>query len=510
MHLGTPMSHKTIAGGADDPYGRVPLEAGPSGMAPALRQPDRAPEPAESPHRHTGARGAGKSPKPKGRPTAAKVTRPAAEPQGDQSSDTRGETCETESSSAKAARLGAHLRMVRKRQGMSQQAAAEALGVTRAAIAHMESGKLSVTAIEIIKLATTQKCAEMALLGIDVSLSLDDLHGMLLRELPELKGENKAGIEMRRAISLCQEGSLVRGFLGRPIEPGIPSYASRMTKAVDAIRQGEAAAEAERHRLGLGEAPVPNIAELLCGQGIWAMATELPGELSGVFACHPSIGLMTLANRKHRHVRRRFSHSHEYAHALFDRDTFVTATRKSGSADLKEIRANSFAAAFLMPRDGVEKQLELMGKGLPSRRTHILYDVANDSSSKAVALPRPRSQSISFTDVAAMTRHFGASYEAVVWRLLNLAHIDAKDCKALLQEKGLGKRYADLIGTAGQAEGGQGPDASFREMHAQLASLAVEAHRQGKISQGRVMKIGRDLQIDSMEFLEMAAVSRRK
>lgn len=60
--------------------------------------------------------------------------------------------------------LGAVIRSVRQRRGMTQEALADAVGVVRTSITNLERGKQSLPMDKLLKLA--------AALGMDVSLSL--------------------------------------------------------------------------------------------------------------------------------------------------------------------------------------------------------------------------------------------------------------------------------------------------------------------------------------------------
>ena len=80
---------------------------------------------------------------------------------------------------------------------------------------------------------------------------------------------------------------------------------------------------------------------------------DFPNGMSGMFLRHSSIGMVILVNYEHPRARKRFSYAHEYAHALLDRNLSVTVTTEGNRSDLIEVRANAFAAAFLMPEDGV-------------------------------------------------------------------------------------------------------------------------------------------------------------
>src|SRR3990167_5249780 len=122
--------------------------------------------------------------------------------------------------------------------------------------------------------------------------------------------------------------------------------------------------------------------------------------MSGLFLHHASIGLVILVNDSHVRARRRFSYAHEYAHALLDRDRPVTVTSADNAAELIEKRANAFATAFLMPREGVGEVRAALEKGQPSRVEETVFE-ATGGHFDAQARSAPRSQRITYLDTAA-------------------------------------------------------------------------------------------------------------
>lgn len=77
-------------------------------------------------------------------------------------------------------------------------------------------------------------------------------------------------------------------------------------------------------------------------------------DISGLYIEHPIAGHCILINYDDDIYRQRFSASHEAAHAIFDSAeaasvSYQRASTKYPRGDLKEIRANRFASAFLMP-----------------------------------------------------------------------------------------------------------------------------------------------------------------
>ena len=98
--------------------------------------------------------------------------------------------------------------------------------------------------------------------------------------------------------------------------------------------------------------------------------------------------LCIVANEAHHVLRRRFSFAHEYAHVLLDRGQVGTISRSSERDDLAEVRANSFAACFLMPEDGVRNYVGTLGKGRPSRAHVDVFDEEDSLAAAARVEPR--------------------------------------------------------------------------------------------------------------------------
>ena len=262
-----------------------------------------------------------------------------------------------------ATQLGSQLRRARENCGLSQQAVAKALDLPRTAVVNMEQGSRAVSTLELMKLAKVYGCSAADLLVPDDKTGTENPYVVLQRVLPDMEHAPEVKSAIQRLLDLYGEGMELRRMLGQEIGQKTPNYATQMTNAGDAIRQGEAVAQEERRRLGLGNAPVRNMAEIISGQGIWATAAQLPDSLSGLFVNHQTTGKAILVNRSHPPARRHFSYSHEYAHALFDHNDAAPITWRGNSSIFMEKRANAFAAAFLMPPAGIAEQMVEINKG---------------------------------------------------------------------------------------------------------------------------------------------------
>ncbi len=408
-----------------------------------------------------------------------------------------------------AIQLGASLKQARERSTKSQQDVADALNLPRTAVTNMEAGNRAVSTLELSKLATLYGQPIVSFFGRPKS-NMEDLSVLLPRAVPAVMGSPEMGPAVEHIVDLYSEGAKLRELLGVSVDNVVPNYASKTGSVGEVLRQAELVAQDERRRLGLGVAPVGNIAALIASQGIWAAATELPEDLSGLFLNHASIGLAIIVNGKHHPVRRRFSYAHEYAHALFDRDQEVKKTERANASELIEKRANAFAAAFLMPVDGIVEQLRLMDKGNPSRQAQILFDVANDKPQEAEIRPPAGSQAITYQEVTALALHFGVSYEALIWRLKSMSKLGTTETNLLLGQRDVGNRYGRALHLSRDLDGrtSNSSDDGEIELRAQVTRLAIEAFRRGEISAGRLREFSRKLPMGVEDLLEFAEAAR--
>lgn len=148
-----------------------------------------------------------------------------------------------------------------------------------------------------------------------------------------------------------------------------------------------------------------------------------------------------------------------------DRDRSGLISRSSQKNDLPEIRANSFPAAFLMPREGMRQFVAGLGKGRPSRAHADVFDEED-----AVAVEgrmEPHSQDLQLYDLVQIAHHFGVSRLSALYRLQNLRLITDQPRPALqaggagrLERAGAGRvaphatqaRHGAVAGRAGLAD----------------------------------------------------------
>src|SRR5262249_35847194 len=71
--------------------------------------------------------------------------------------------------------------------------------------------------------------------------------------------------------------------------------------------------------------------------------------ISGLFILHPVAGKCVLVNYDEDVYRQRFTGAHEGGHAIFDGSEQIVVSFATSKGDLREIRANTFAANLLLP-----------------------------------------------------------------------------------------------------------------------------------------------------------------
>ncbi len=399
-----------------------------------------------------------------------------------------------------AKQLGQKLRQAREQCGRSQQGVADHLNLPRTAITQIEAGNRLVSTFELVQLAKLYHYSPAYFLE-DEHENSDEVEVVLYRAEPALQKNS----EIKQYLDLCHQGVILEKILGRNRQWVSPTYNLSFpeTKA-DAVQQGELTAEQERKRLGLGQIPIADLEDLISNQGIWVSSTKLPPDMSGLFLNNPKIGLVILVNATHVISRKRFSFAHEYAHALLDRDNKIQISNTTNHKDLVEIRANAFAAAFLMPAEGIAHQLRTFNKGQHTRQEQMIFDVITGGKAEVESRKRATSQEITFQDIALIAHHFGVSYQATIYRLRSLRYISETKCDQLLTNENKGKSYLRELNLLDDLEKQQERKLWARELRNQLIHLAIEAFRQEEISKGKIFEIGEAVGMGGDKLYQLA------
>jgi len=391
--------------------------------------------------------------------------------------------------------LGQRLKGGREACGMTQDDVARHLGVSRSTVAQRELGKRAVTGIELSRLAYLFGKDLRSFVAVEAPDQEDALVA-LFRLHPELSSQEAVLDALRHCLALGRELTNLERLLG--VDRGLATVVAyplpRPRTKWEAIQQGERIALEERRRLGLGLAALQDVAELLEAQGIRTAHVTLPEDISGLTLIEPEIGFFVVANLEHHILRRRFSYAHEYCHVLVDRDERGLVSRGQDRDKLIEIRANAFAAGFLMPADAVRRFIGSLGKGQPSRMEVEVFDEEGPVQARARAAPG--SQDIQLYDVVQMAHHFGVSRAAACYRLKSVRLLTSAELDSLIEQDraGRGREIEKLLGLPE-------PDHQARrnEFRHRFLGLAIEAFRRAEISRAKLVEVAAMVDVDASD-----------
>ncbi len=386
--------------------------------------------------------------------------------------------------------LAGRLRAAREACQMKQEDAANHLGVSRSTIVQMELGNRAVTSLELDGLAF--------LYGRDIrefvadEFRSEDVLLALFRRHPEVSEHSELQAVLQQAMALGREITSLERLLGVERDPSaLPVYQHQPPQTKwEAVQQGERIAGEERRRIGLGNSPLQNVAEVLDGQGVRTAQLGLPEDVSGLTLFDLEAGAFVVVNNalpSHSRVRRRFSCAHEYCHVLLDRDQKGTISRASERHSLMEVRANAFAAGFLMPRTGIEEFLARMGKGWVIRQAEV-YDEGEPQRVQV----RPGSQAIQMHDLVLLAHYLGVSRIAALYRLKNLRFLTEPELERLKEQEdtGMGKALQDLLDLP------EFDDEDARnESSRRFVALALDALRREEITRAKFEELARMVNI---------------
>lgn len=394
------------------------------------------------------------------------------------------------------------LKKARESRGINQQSAADFLKIPRTAVTQIEAGKRSVSTLELTKFAKLYRYPISYFLD-EAAENEEEIDVTLYRAAPELSQLTQQ--QIFHYVDLCKQGIMLEKILDFEPRSGLPQYSVPLPRSKgEAAQQGSYIAEQERKRLNIGISSIGDITGLITNQGIWACSADLPDDVSGLFLNNSKTGLIILVNANHVISRKRFSYAHEYAHALFDRDENIRISSTANNAEFIEVRANAFAAAFLMPADGITEVLRSLNKGKASRQDQIVFDVSANSKVNVESRAIPYSQNITFQDIAIIAHHFGVSYHAAVYRLRSLNVISQKECDQLIAKYQEGKHYLSSLNMFSDLEKKESRELWDRELRTELSYLAIEAFRREEISRGRIIELGDAIGIGGKDLYEFA------
>ncbi len=395
--------------------------------------------------------------------------------------------------------LSRRLRAAREACGLTQEQVGSQIGIPRASVAQIELGNRSVGGLELHRMAR--------LYGRDIAdflaaeFVVENALTAFFRSNQDIADCPEAAEALRHCMEIGRELTNLERLVGLDrdltalVRYSLPVPRSRY----EAIMQGGAVAEQERRRLSLGDAPIDSMLDLLEQQGIRTAIVGLPEDVSGLTLEDREVGPLVAVNQAEHVLRRTFSFAHEYAHVLLDLNTSGIISRGRDRAELIEIRANAFAANFLMPEAGVRQFLATLGK-TGDACLMVAAPTSEDDAMGMEARGDKAALDIQLHEIALLAHHFCVSRSVALYRVRNLHMVSEKELNRLLDDEkaGRGRELAQLLDLPE-------PDhAEERKRFRQrFVSLAFEAFRREDITRAKLKALFEMLGQPTQSMLDM-------
>jgi Zn-dependent peptidase ImmA (M78 family)/DNA-binding XRE family transcriptional regulator len=353
------------------------------------------------------------------------------------------------------ASLGGRLQMARKAARLTQQQAADHLGVARTTLLAIEKGERRIQPEELIALAGRYRLSLHDLLrSRPVSGNLDVQFKAYFKKRGAADPE--IGDRLEQAAALLQQSAEnyleLEERLQSPLPRNYPTEYDISGLTVEAA--ADEVADAERRRLALGDGPLGSLREVLETEvGLRIFALDLDSRVSGLFGYTEELGGCVALNSKHPPERQRMSLAHEYAHFLTARLRADVQVHRAGRTPESERFAEAFARRLLMPSRSMIRHL----------RNHM-----KQHGKPTVA------------DLVYLSAYFRVSFEAYVRRLEELTLLPGGTYDRL-QFENFKPREAQKI--AGITE--EIPEGRFPRRY---ILLALEALERGLITEGQAAR----------------------
>jgi len=371
--------------------------------------------------------------------------------------------------------LGRQLAGSRKARGLTQQAVADALGVSRATIIALEKGDRRPKPGELVQLAALYHTQVGDLVRPITWQSRDSfiVHFRAARTPGSQGHDERREADVRAFEEFCRDYVELERITGSPLPRRYPDVYD-ITHS-DAEAAAEEVASSERQRLGLGDGPIGDLWGLLetdVGLRIFAQVYA-DTRTAGLFIYTDEYGGCISVNAKHPEERRRWTAAHEYAHFLTERQraeiTILSTFRRVPES---ERFADAFARHFLMPASGLIRRFQ--------------------------AMRRSKDGPITPADILGLGQLYQVSFAALIMRLEELRLVSSGSWERL-KDAGFKVTEARTL-------------LDLSPVHHQLPALplryealAVQAFTNGEVSQERLARLLRMQPVDARERVQELA-----
>ena len=383
--------------------------------------------------------------------------------------------------------IGSTLQEARTSRGLTQADIAPQLGVSRATVAQIETGRRSLKAEDLRRLAAFYGCSLSELLPPATDDREVDGIAELFRSHPDLAEDQGPG----SFAGVCTIARALTDLEARleidVIAHSLPSYrVERADRPWQAAQQGYRIAEDERRRLGLGEGPVRFVDELLMTSGARSAKATLPTGIISISIAEPDHGLLIVLDKNLGLEHRRFRYAHGLAHFLFDTEGPWRVCNAGGAPDFAEVRADAFASGFLIPQHGLRRYVETLGKETWGRAGPTVLSVFSEGDGRDMTgqsrwvdgRQRKGRHPITLSDVLRTAHYYGTSPSVAAHRLRNLRLLTDRELdqlETMLESEKHTPIEGELALRAHEMD----------SLCSRLAALAASAFHRGKIDTPR-------------------------
>jgi Zn-dependent peptidase ImmA (M78 family)/DNA-binding XRE family transcriptional regulator len=266
--------------------------------------------------------------------------------------------------------LGRELQEARKKRGLTQEDAAQLIGVARTTLVAIEKGERRIKAGELIDLARAygRQVSDFVRARPKVE-SFSEPFQVQFRgpSWRTEEDETKIGPFIDEFEDLCRDYLEIEEITEAPLTHKYPPEYEIARLSTQQAAEGVALEE--RARLGLGDGPIPMLNEILEQDvGLRIFYIPLPGKFSEIYHFDWQLGGCIAINSSHPKDRALWSLAHGYAHFLAHRyKAEILVNNGYQRKPESEKFADSFALYFLMPTSAMIRRYNdiLRTKGGP-------------------------------------------------------------------------------------------------------------------------------------------------
>jgi Zn-dependent peptidase ImmA (M78 family)/transcriptional regulator with XRE-family HTH domain len=241
------------------------------------------------------------------------------------------------------------LRRQRDMFGETVEQLAGSTGIPIVELRELEHGQRTPTGDQVLILADHFLCDFKFYISNESATPIERTEKLFRAHSRDLSSKDRWAIQ--EFLFLCENEAFLLHELGRP-SPLPFRFKKRGNYAKG---HGLRAAGELRQVLGHKAVEVPEVFFDLRRLGLRVFRRRLDNRrISGLFLQHPIAGPCVLVNYDEDVYRQRFTALHEAGHAIFDVDDEYVVSFE-GQNDLREVRANAFAGAFLVPPELVKR-----------------------------------------------------------------------------------------------------------------------------------------------------------